>query len=212
MRIWVSLFLIFWPLQPGLSEAIVLDRILAVVNGELISLGDVEGDLVFFGKVEGLPHVDRKGNLPDFAIRSGIRELINRRLLLAEAKKFDVEDPTEMQIRQELQFIQNRFPSSEAFEMALRQNAITLEDLRQGVKEHLRVDRFIDQRIRFFVIVLPEEVSRYYSENQGKFQDKTFEEAEKEIENSLSEIKTKDKLEAYLSNLKAKASIQINFE
>ena len=212
MKILYFLFLVLWSLQPGLSEAMVLDRILAVVNGEVISLSDVESDLIFLSKVEHPPQGDQGGNLSDSAIRAGIWELINHKLLLAEAKRFDVEDPTESQIHQGLEIIQNRFPSPAAFEMALRQNAMTQEDLRQKVKEHLRVNRFIDQRIRFFVIVLPEEISRYYSENQGKFQDKTYEEAEKEIEKFLSETKAKDKLEAYLSNLKAKASIQINFE
>ena len=212
MRTFFFVILILWPLQPWLSEAIVLDRILAVVNGEVISQSDVESEFVFFSKVENQTHLDRAGKLSDSVIRIGTRELINQKLLLAEAKRFDVEDPTESQIHQELEIIQNRFPSPAAFEMALRQNAMTLEDLQKKVKEHLRVNRFIDQRIRFFVIVLPEEISGYYSENQGKFKDKTYEEAEKEIEKSLSEAKTKDRLEAYLSNLRARANIQINFE
>jgi len=212
MKILFFLFLVLWPLQPGSSEVIVLDRILAVVNGEVISLSDVESDLFFFSKVEPPPQRDLGRTLSDSAIRTGIRELINQKLLLAEAKRFDVEDPTERQIAEELEIIQNRFPSPAAYEMARRRNAMTLEDLRQRVKEHLRVNRFIDQRIRFFVIVLPEEISQYYSENQEKFQHKTYEEAEKEIEMFLTEAKAKEKLEAYLSNLKTKASIQINFE
>ena len=212
MKILFFLFLVLWPLQPGSSAVIVLDRILAVVNGEVISLSDVESDLFYFSKVEPPPQRDLGGTLSDSAIRTGIRELINQKLLLAEAKRFDVEDPTERQIDHELEIIQNRFPSPAAFEMALRRNAMTPEDLRQRVKEHLRVNRFVDQRIRFFVILLPEEISQYYSENQGKFQHKTYEEAEKEIEMFLTEAKAKGKLEAYLSNLKTKASIQINFE
>lgn len=211
MKLLYFVFLALGTLQPWPSDAILLDRIVAVVNGEVISLSDVESELFFFGKINASPQGDQM-NLPDSSIRVGVQELINHKLLLAEAKRFDVEDPTEMQIQRELEIIKNRFRSPQGFEMALRQNAMDPEDLKQKIKEHLIVNRFKDQRIRFFVIVLPDEISRYYSENQETFQGKTYEEAEKEIERLLSEEKMKDKLKAYLSNLRAKASVQVNLE
>jgi len=70
MKILFFLFLVLWPLQPGSSAVIVLDRILAVVNGEVISLSDVESDLFYFSKVEPPPQRDLGGTLSDSAIRT----------------------------------------------------------------------------------------------------------------------------------------------
>jgi peptidyl-prolyl cis-trans isomerase SurA len=196
-----------WFFQAWMAEAIVLDRVLAVVNGEIISLSDVENELIFFGEVKPVPE---KG-FSDSDIQAGIQRLIDHKLLLAEAKRFDVENPNSKQIQEKLEEIQKRFSTPGDFEKALRQNAMTLEDLKQKIAEHLIVDRFIDQRIRFFAIVLPEEIAGYYAEHQADFQGKPLEEVEKDIERILLEQKEKAKLEDYLRILKNKASIQINF-
>ncbi len=196
-----------WSFQAWIAEAIVLDRVLAVVNGEIISLSEVESELTFFDQVNP---VQEKG-LSDSAIQAGIQKLIDHKLLLAEAKRFDVEDLTGKEIQEKLEEMQKRFSTPGSFEKALRQNAMTPEDLKQKIAEHLIVDRFIDQRIRFFVIVLPEEISRYYAENKADFQGKPSDEVEKDIERILLEQKEKTKLEDYLSKVKAKVSIQINF-
>jgi hypothetical protein len=196
-----------WLFQAWIAEAIVLDRVLAVVNGEIISLSEVESELMFFDQVNSGQGKD----LSDAVIQTGIQKLIDHKLLLAEAKRFDVEDPTQDEIQGRLQEIQKKFNTSGGFEKTLRQNTMTLEDLKQRIAEHLMVDRFIDQRIRFFVIVLPEEISRYYAENQAEFQSRPLDKVEKEIERMLLEQKQKTKLEDYLTTLKNKANIQINF-
>ncbi len=196
-----------WFFQAWITEAIVLDRVLAVVNGEIVSLSEVESELIFFDQVNPAPE---KG-FSDSDIQAGIQKLIDHKLLLAEAKRFDVEDPTPKQIQEKLEEIQKRFSTPGGFEKALRQNAMTLEDLKQKIAEHMIVDRFIDQRIRFFVIVLPEEIASYYAEHQADFQGRPLDEVEKDIERILLEQKEKTKLEDYLTKLRTKANVQINF-
>jgi len=202
-----AFLLTLWILQAVISTAFILDRILAVVNGEVISLSDVERELFFFDNVDPHTQADGKNKFSDSAIEAGTHKLINHKLLLAEAKRFDVENPDEARIQRDLEKIQKRFASQSEFEKALHLNTITQEDLRQMVKEHLKVNRFVDQRIRFFVIVLPAEMSKYYSENQENFQGKTYEEAEKEINQILLTLKGKGKLEDLLLKLKANAEV-----
>ena len=201
MRKTCLLFLMLWFVQPWMAGAMVLDRVLAVVNGEIIALSDVESELIFF---EGR-------GISDSAIQEEVQKLIDQKLFLTEAKRFDVGNPTASEIQEDLQRLQKRFASPDLFEKALRQNGMTLEDLKQKITEHLIVDRFIDQRIRFFVIVLPEEISRYYDDHHPDFQNKPLADVENEIEKLLTTQKAKEKLEDYLSKVRAKANIQINF-
>ena len=199
-------------------QGMVLDRILAVVNGEIISLGSVEGRLAFLGK--SVPQ--QAGPLSEEDLQTGIQEMINHILLLAEAERFGVEQPAAEQVQSKLDIIKKRFSSSSAFEHALRQHAMTLENLRQTVGEHLIVTRFIAQRIGFFIIILPKEISQYYTEHQQEFQNQIQnqtqnqiqnqinEKTQKEIESILFQQKERKKLDEFILNLRASARIEIS--
>lgn len=211
MRKAFLLFIALYFIPVWAVGAILLDRILAVVNGEVISLSEVERELFFFRNARPLAADVLQSGFSDEAIQQGIQELIDLKLLLSEARRFDVEEPSEAQVQEKLDSIRNRFSSPQTFENALRHLTTSVEDLRQKIREHWQVDRFIEQRIRFFVIVLPDEISRYYSENQERFEGKPLEEVEPEIQKLLAEKKEEEKLKEYLSKIKAKASIQVNF-
>jgi hypothetical protein len=167
----------------------------------------VESEMIFFSQAN--PPSEKR--FSDTDIQSGAQKVVDHKLLLAEAKRFDVQDPTPKQVQEKLEETQKRFSTPREFEIALRQNAITLEDLKHKIAEHLIVDQFVDQRIRFFVFVLPEEIASYYTENQTDFHGKPLEVVEKDIEKTLLAQKEKAKLENYLAKLRSKASIQINF-
>ena len=87
---------------------------------------------------------------------------------------------------------------------------MTPDDLRRMLYEHQMVTRFIEQRIGFFVIVLPDELSQYYDEHRQDFPDRTYEEAQEEIESILSRQKEKKKLDLFLPKLRSEARIEIS--
>ncbi len=188
------------------SGAFVLDRILASVNGEIISLSRVERELSFFGTAS-LP---QDHTFDPVEIEQATHQLIDHHLLLAEADRFAIEEPPPDQIDRRLQSVLERFESREAFDDALSRNAMDFADLREMVRQKIKVDQFLDQRIRFFIIIMPQDVSEYYAEHQDEFPDQSLEQAEAAIKKRLERLKEREKYDMLMAGLKKKARIEIN--
>ncbi|MGQ0793065.1 MAG: peptidylprolyl isomerase [Deltaproteobacteria bacterium] len=152
-----AFFILAAPL-PGLAE--VVDRIVAVVNSDLITLSeleDAEGSLVSKSK-KRLSEEERKLILD---------QLIEQKLLEQEAKKqgFFV---TDAEVETTIQGIQNRFGLNEA-EMAktLKKQNLTMEGFRDQWRRQLLMNKIISNRVKGQIVVTEDEVKNYYDENSA---------------------------------------------
>jgi hypothetical protein len=115
----------------------VIDRVLAVVSGSLITLSDVNAahDL---GLVTPRPSGD--------PIREVLSQLIDRELQLAEVDRYAPPEPSAVDVDREVQAVRLRFPSAEAFEAVLARSGIDLAHLRETMRENLRIRGYLAQR------------------------------------------------------------------
>jgi peptidyl-prolyl cis-trans isomerase SurA len=185
-------------LFPATSPAIVADRILAVVNREVIALSDVQKYREVF--------VEKR----DADDSSALKELMDQRLLLAEAKKLEILPPSEDEIARAYKKLRLRFGRPETFELLKTRLALTDDEIEEQIKQQLLIHKLIEQRIYFFVFVTPEEIEAYYQEHLGEFKNQTPEAARKVIQDIRTAEKSQQKLKDYLDRLRAKADIRIN--
>ena len=124
-------------LFPARGSAEVIDRVLAVVSGSLITLSDVNAahDL---GLVTPRPSGD--------PIREVLSQLIDRELQLAEVDRYAPPEPSAVDVDREVQAVRLRFPSAEAFEAVLARSGIDLAHLRETMRENLRIRGYLAQR------------------------------------------------------------------
>ena len=124
-------------LSPVRASAEVIDRVLAVVSGSLITLSDVNAasDL-------GLVKI---GNSAD-PVRDVLSQLIDRELQLAEVDRYAPPEPSAADVDREVQTVRSRFPSEEAFEAVLARSGIDLAHLRETMRANLRIRAYLDQR------------------------------------------------------------------
>lgn len=124
-------------LFPARGRAEVIDRVLAVVSGSLITLSDVNAahDL---GLVTPRPSGD--------PIREVLSQLIDRELQLAEVDRYAPPEPSAADVDREVQAVQGRFPSPAAFEDVLARSGIDLAHLRETMREDLRIRGYLAQR------------------------------------------------------------------
>jgi hypothetical protein len=211
---------------PGLFSAILLvssaggevvERIAAVVNGEIVFLTDVERQLAFFHSPDAsrfsAPSPPRSESSPssqDPRLKEGLQELIDFRLLLAEARRFGAESPPESEVDKVYQTIQGSFSGKETFGETLQNFATTPEEFKEEIRNRLLVDRFIDQRIRFFIFITPEDIQRYYEENKEKFTGKSLESVRESIQKEILDERARIRLKDYVNRLRSRAEIRIN--
>ena len=151
------LMISIWP--PALSEARLQDRIVAIVNSELIMLSDVKRE--FETEQERLSREHRGSDLAQrlkTAEFMALTKLIERRLQLQEAKAKKVE-VSDVEVKQ-------------ALEQMKRQGSpldITDPSHRQTVRDQLLLMRVADQHIRGNITVGDSELKRFYQEHHDRF-------------------------------------------
>lgn len=115
----------------------VIDRVMAVVAGDIILLSDVRAAREL-GLVE-------RGAEPD-PDREVLTRLIDRALMLDEVDRYAPPAPADEAVEAALGAVRSRFESPAAFQAALTR--VGLEDLhlREIVRENLRIQSYLSQR------------------------------------------------------------------
>lgn len=155
----------------GSSQAEIVERIVAVVNGEVITLSELEE---FLGPLQAQIEWAYKGEelneRKQEARWQALDQLIEKRILLQEAKNRGIE-VREDRIERKLKEIRERFNSEEEFVEALKSENLSLLGLRKRIEEELIVQKLIDWEIRSKVRVGREEVREFYQENKERFKE-----------------------------------------
>jgi len=119
------------------ARAETIDRVLAVVAGQLITLTDVTAAL------------DLRLQATDGAadpVRAVLSKLIDRELILSEVDRYAPPEPTAEAVDREVQRVLARFPSQEALDAALARSGIDEKHLRETLRQDLRMRAYLDQR------------------------------------------------------------------
>ena len=189
----------------GSAFAYILDKVDAVVNDHVITMSDVNR-AVQVEKTE----TSVAGKDESALRKAALDSLINRALLLDEAHKFNLAQVTPEEVEQAFVKVKSRYPDEKSFEESLRKEEITQDELKVNLHDQILVIKYVDRRIRAFVLVTPDEEKKYYEEHKMDFGARDFAEAEPEIKRLITEQRTDKKLYEYLRDLKTKADIIIN--
>ena len=141
-------------------RAELLDRILAVVEGQIITLSDVRAALTF-----GLVPPD----VSEDPVDAAMQRLIDHRLTLAEVERYAPAEPPADAIDAALAAIRSRFADARTFETALNQSAMSQDELRRFVRDKLRLEIYIQQRFTSSAQPSDEDLMRYYQSHQPEF-------------------------------------------
>ena len=123
------------PSPPGVGQ--VLDRVLAVVGGQVILLSDVRlfletGLLDPSGAADPVP--------------PALERLIERRLILDEAARYVVEVPSPGEVDARMRRLERRLGGSSTLDAALAVSGYSREDLQQVVQDDLRIEFYLARR------------------------------------------------------------------
>jgi hypothetical protein len=118
-------------------RAETIDRVLAVVAGQLITLSDVTAAIDL-----GLQTADAPGD----PVRSVLTKLIDRELVLAEVDRYAPTEPTAEAVDAEVGRVRQRFASPAAFDAVLARSGIDEKHLRETFRQDLRMRAYLDQR------------------------------------------------------------------
>jgi hypothetical protein len=114
-----------------------IDRVLAVVAGQMITLTDVTA-----ARDLGLQMPDGGAD----PVRVILTKLIDRELVLAEVDRYAPPEPDAAAVDREVARVRGRFGSLDAFDATLRRSGIDENHLRETLRQDLRVAAYLNQR------------------------------------------------------------------
>ena len=150
----------------------LLEPAAAVVNGQKITVEEVQRAVDDFKKSSEFKRLSQQGDeaaiTRDFE-QSYVSTLIRRAVLVPEAAELDIE-VTDEEIQDQLEQIQGEFPSDSAFQEALKEQGLTLEQL-----ELLIRDRALEEKLRAAVAEesapSEDEMRAYYEDHLDDFEE-----------------------------------------
>jgi hypothetical protein len=137
------------------TGAEVIDRVLAIVDGRLITLSDVRTTITL-------------GLVPP-ALDAALERWIDRVLVLQEVERFAPPDPAAAAIDQRVRDVEQRLGGPGALASTMKTLGVDERWMRQWARDDLRVEAYIEQRFAGSMEPTEEELENYYREHRSEF-------------------------------------------
>jgi peptidyl-prolyl cis-trans isomerase SurA len=159
------------PKQP-FARGMVLDRVVASVNEEAITLSEVqeEGQPVIRKIFQDFVGSERERRVEE-AQKRLMDDLIDRRLMYQVAKQ-DGLTPSPAEVQGAIDELKrnNNITDEAQFRAQLKAEGLTPDQIRRSITERLAIGRLLIRQIRSTIIISEDELLKAYQENKQKYQ------------------------------------------
>lgn len=190
----------------GASEGQVIDRVVAVIEGQVLTQSELEFEariaLVERGAVLAIDEP-----LDDEALRSVLELVIAHRLLVLSADRLEAFTAEQADVGLRLVRFRKNFGSEEAFQAFLTRSGADVKHLTEVLKRNVRVGRIIDSRVRLRAQPSEEDLKRYFEQNARDYPE-GFEASKGRLRDKLRQEREKALAEEELAQVRAAAQVR----
>lgn len=183
---------------PAVSRGQVIDRVMAVVNGSVITQSDVEAVLRF-------------GLMTPRPVPEVVERLIDRRLTIVEVNRYSPPEPAAALVDARLDEVRRRFQSDERFARTLTEVGLDEDQLRAYLRDSIRIQLYVRQRFGAAYQPPDADILQYYRTHPEEFTrggvPLSFGEAYDDARAALIAQRREEQIEGWLSNLRRRADI-----
>ncbi len=154
------------------ANAKIVDRIVAQVNNEIITLSELKRVVDEYRKqLESRYSGKQLEQALQKAEEQALDNLITEKLLYQKAVELGFNANINVQISAYLQQImkENNLKDTSELEQALAQQGITLVDFRERIRRDMLTNDLIDAFVRSRITLLTPEIEKYYKDNAAQF-------------------------------------------
>jgi len=189
------------------AGADVVDRIVAVVDGEAITMSDLE-QVVDMASKQGRPILENK---LDAARREALDSFIDEIILRHEIKKAELE-VTDEELTRAIAgvLVQNRITLGQ-LQADLARKGVNYATYKEQISEQIKTIKFINQVIGSQLKLTDADLRDYYDRNRSMFggADSTFENVKEKVYDALYEERSQEALKNYLYRQRQKVYVDI---
>ncbi len=167
-RLLILVSALTWAL-PGQAE--LVDRIVAIVNDEVITLSELEAAVSpYTSQIQTAAYRPEEKQEMLFKVRRDILDrMIDRKLTEQKGEALGV-SVSESEVDQRIERIkEEEFLTEEALRKALADEGYTLEDYRKRIKSQLLGIKLINQEVKSKVAITEDEIRAYYKDHKSAY-------------------------------------------
>lgn len=169
-KIFMIVFSIFCGLTTASYGGIEIDRVVAIVNNEVIALSEIEKIISIESKeaLKGLSG-DKRIKAEKKLRREILKELIERRLQLQRARRLGIAVSKE-EVKNAIGDIKKKNALNDAaFEKALARENLTLKEYEDQLRDQLIMAKVINQEVKSKVVIADRDIESYYERNKKDY-------------------------------------------
>lgn len=177
------------------AQDVLLDRTLAIVGGEAVTLADVRTAMAL-------------GLIDESETAAATERLITRTLMLREVDRYAPPEPQPEAIDARIAELTARLPG-DRFEQVLATGGFTTTRLRDWIRNDLRITAYLSQRFAAVGTPSDDEVSAYYRTHREEFDRRaqTFAEAAPTIRDRLAAERRASLITDWVSDLRRRTPV-----
>lgn len=152
-----------------LSDAAIVDKIVVVVNNEIITQREVDMILVpIFNEYKNTYKGEELIRKTEEAREAILKQLIEDRLILSEAKKHNI-TVEQKEVDAKIEEVKRKMGTEADLEAMLNEQNLTIKELAERYREKLMTRKLIDQKVGAKIIITPLEVKNFYMDHREEF-------------------------------------------
>jgi len=155
----------------GTNSTEVIDRVVAVVNEEIISLSELTSTFIPYAeRIKSLGYPPEKESEMLFRVREDmLDQLINQKLTDQESKKYSI-SVSEKEIDNSIErFKEVRHYTDEDLRSLLAKENLSMEGYREKMKEQLIRSKLLNFAVKSKIVITRDEIKSYYDSNIEKY-------------------------------------------
>lgn len=155
----------------GTQGAEVVDRIVAVVNDDILTLYELNQALQPYAEnIEALGYSAERKRETLYQFRQKLmNELIDRKLTEQEVKRFNI-TVGEEEITSYIERVkESKSLTDESLRKGLAEQGLTMEAYRNEVRQHLQRTKLVNLEVSSKVVITREDVEAYYESHRDKY-------------------------------------------
>lgn len=179
-------------------QAQLLDRVLAIVSGSVLTLSDAR-------LVLDMGFVDVPAGKDPVGV--AVAWLIERALVLDEAARYEAGEDDFVGVEAALALTRRRFPSDAAWAAAKRRHEQTDDTLRTFMADTLRAQAFIDQRFAAQPAPTDTDIATHFELHRREYGTASLEEARDLVARAVRDERRKRAVAEWLGRLRRRADV-----
>jgi peptidyl-prolyl cis-trans isomerase SurA len=171
-RVLGMVFLLVFACAPAARAAILLDKVMAIVNKEVITWSDLYRGMEFDAveEVKAMKAEDRRKFFKENEMLY-LENLIDMRLQLQEAARLGILAGKE-DVEKAVRNIKEKYAmTDEAFAETIRKEGFNFEEYKKKLAEQITISRVLEQEVKSRLLVTDKEIDDYLAEHKDEARD-----------------------------------------